>query len=179
MCVLMPQFLARGYKVGRVDQCEDAATLDLDEHAGQSADTGQGRAQGKAKRMSKSKGKAGRAASGAGESVIRRELKVVLTNGTLVDSALLQDDTATHCISLKVCVGCTVFARPRELPLRADLYMEALTGTHALGLVGSYVRRLHTRCRNCRVSAALLSRRRRSNPSRDSYPPAQSERARS
>ncbi len=72
------QFVAKGFKVARVDQFESAL----------------------AKEMRERNGKAG-PASGA-EKIIRRELSQVLTAGTLVDAAMLQDDMATYCAAIKV-----------------------------------------------------------------------------
>lgn len=48
----------------------------------------------------KAKGKAP-AKSGARE-IVRRELKSVLTSGTIVDGSLLTDDLASHCVAVKV-----------------------------------------------------------------------------
>ncbi|ORX63094.1 hypothetical protein DM01DRAFT_208046 [Hesseltinella vesiculosa] len=67
------QFIAKGYKVARVDQMENAI--------------------GKAIREKKEITKA--------DKVIRRELTSVLTAGTLVDAALLTDDLGTYCMSIK------------------------------------------------------------------------------
>jgi len=68
------QFIAKGYKVARVDQLETAL--------------------GKEMRAKKSGGKE--------DKVIRRELKYILTKGTLVDSGLLTNDMATYTLSIKV-----------------------------------------------------------------------------
>ncbi|TPX35274.1 polyribonucleotide nucleotidyltransferase [Synchytrium microbalum] len=68
------QFLAKGHKVARVEQIENSVGKTLRE----------------------------RESSGSkAEKVIRRELKSVLTVGTLVDSGLLTDDMSTYCLSLK------------------------------------------------------------------------------
>ena len=69
------QFVAKGYKIARVDQMETALGKDMRERTEQ-----------------KSKKE---------EKVIRRELASVLTGGTLVDGAMLQDDMATYCAAIK------------------------------------------------------------------------------
>lgn len=46
---------------------------------------------------SKAKGKAP-----SGKTIVRRELKSVLTTGTIVDGSLLTDDLASHCVAIKV-----------------------------------------------------------------------------
>ncbi|KAJ3298249.1 DNA mismatch repair protein msh6 [Borealophlyctis nickersoniae] len=69
------QFIAQGYKVARVDQMETAV--------------------GKAMRDKKDGKK------NADEKIIRRELKCVLTAGTLVDAGLLTTDMSTYCMSVK------------------------------------------------------------------------------
>lgn len=79
------QFLAQGHKVGRVDQCETALGAELrnkDEKVG--------------------KGKKVAAAAPKGKGIVRRELKTVLTNGTIVDASMLTDDLGSHCVSIKV-----------------------------------------------------------------------------
>ncbi|EIM88849.1 DNA mismatch repair protein Msh6 [Stereum hirsutum FP-91666 SS1] len=72
------KFLAKGYKVGRVDQVETALGAEM--------------------RLAsdKSKGK-----KTAGEKIVRRELNKVYTNGTLVDEELLTDEQAGHCVSIR------------------------------------------------------------------------------
>lgn len=70
------QFIARGYKVAKVDQMENAM--------------------GKALRDRETSGKKKQ------EKVIRRELSSVLTGGTLVDGGLLTNDMSTFCMSIKV-----------------------------------------------------------------------------
>lgn len=37
----------------------------------------------------------------AGKAIVRRELKSVLTTGTIVDGSMLTDDLASHCVSIK------------------------------------------------------------------------------
>ncbi|KAL8801615.1 MAG: hypothetical protein Q9182_004345 [Xanthomendoza sp. 2 TL-2023] len=72
------QFVAKGYKIARVDQKESALGKEMRERDG------------------KQPGK-----SAKEEKVIRRELACVLTAGTLVDGGMLQDDMSTYCISIK------------------------------------------------------------------------------
>ncbi|KZT23633.1 DNA mismatch repair protein Msh6 [Neolentinus lepideus HHB14362 ss-1] len=73
------KFLAKGYKVGRVDQAETALGAEM--------------------RLSKSKGKA--VDDKPKDKIVRRQLNKVYTNGTLVDDQLLSDDQAGHCISIR------------------------------------------------------------------------------
>ena len=72
------QFVAKGYKIARVDQKESALAKEMRERDG---------------------GKPGKGAKE--EKVIRRELACVLTSGTLVDGGMLQDDMSTFCVSIK------------------------------------------------------------------------------
>ncbi|GJC84479.1 DNA mismatch repair protein msh6 [Colletotrichum liriopes] len=71
------QFVAKGYKVARVDQMESALGKEMRERDDTSA---------KNKKADK---------------IIRRELACILTGGTLVDGSMLQDDLATYCASIK------------------------------------------------------------------------------
>ncbi|KAL1839583.1 hypothetical protein VTJ49DRAFT_1326 [Mycothermus thermophilus] len=68
------QFVAKGFKVARVDQMESAL--------------------GKEMRERETTGK-------KADKVIRRELACILTAGTLVDGSMLQDDMATYCAAIK------------------------------------------------------------------------------
>ncbi|AEO59871.1 hypothetical protein MYCTH_2308482 [Thermothelomyces thermophilus ATCC 42464] len=68
------QFVAKGYKVARVDQMESALGKEMRER------------ESNAKKADK---------------VIRRELSCILTAGTLVDGSMLQDDMATYCAAIK------------------------------------------------------------------------------
>ncbi|KAF9427910.1 DNA mismatch repair protein msh6 [Podila epigama] len=69
------QFIAKGYKVARVDQMETAL--------------------GKAMR------ERGKTQAKAAPKVIRRELHSILTAGTLTDSGLLTNEMATYCMAIK------------------------------------------------------------------------------
>ncbi|KAI1074827.1 DNA mismatch repair protein Msh6 [Whalleya microplaca] len=69
------QFIAKGYKVARVDQMETALGKEMRERVGV-----------KPKKP---------------DTIIRRELACILTGGTLVDGSMLQDDTATYCVAIK------------------------------------------------------------------------------
>ncbi|GEM07599.1 DNA mismatch repair protein MSH6 [Rhodotorula toruloides] len=81
------KFLAQGYKVGRVDQCETALGAEL------------------RNKDDKKAGKAGKAApkgkQAKGKEIVRRELKSVLTSGTIVDGSMLTDDMSNHCVAIK------------------------------------------------------------------------------
>ena len=70
------QFVAKGYKIARVDQKETALGKEMRERGGPVG----------AKKEDK---------------VIHRELSCVLTGGTLVEAGMLQDDMATYCVSIK------------------------------------------------------------------------------
>ena len=54
----------------------------------------------------KKKGKAAAEKKG----IVRRELKTVLTTGTIVDGSMLTDDLANHCVAIKVSLGVQVSA---------------------------------------------------------------------
>ena len=69
------QFVAKGYKIARVDQSESALGKEMRE------------------RDAKKGGKE--------DKIIRRELSCVLTAGTLVEGSMLQDDMSTYCVSIK------------------------------------------------------------------------------
>ncbi|BGO99350.1 DNA mismatch repair protein msh6 [Rhodotorula toruloides] len=76
------KFLAQGYKVGRVDQCETALGAEL------------------RNKDDKKAGK-GKAKQAKGKEIVRRELKSVLTSGTIVDGSMLTDDMSNHCVAIK------------------------------------------------------------------------------
>lgn len=67
------QFVAKGFKIARVDQKETALGKDMRERDEKSAK----------------------------DKVIRRELAAVLTAGTLVDGNMLTDDMSTWCVAIK------------------------------------------------------------------------------
>lgn len=70
------QFVAKGYKIARVDQSESALGKEMRERDDKKA----------AKKEDK---------------IIKRELSCVLTLGTLVDGSMLQDDMSTYCVAIK------------------------------------------------------------------------------
>jgi DNA mismatch repair protein MSH6 len=72
------QFVAKGYKVARVDQMESALAKEMRERDDKKP-----------------------AAKKKEDKVIRRELAAVLTSGTLVDTGMLQDDMSTYCMAIK------------------------------------------------------------------------------
>ncbi|KAF2103506.1 putative DNA mismatch repair protein Msh6 [Rhizodiscina lignyota] len=72
------QFVAKGFKIARVDQMESALAKEMRE-----------RDDGKPSKAKKE------------DKVIRRELATVLTPGTLVDGSMLQDDMSTFCAAIK------------------------------------------------------------------------------
>ena len=69
------QFVAKGFKIARVDQRESALGKEMRERDD--------------KKASKE------------DKIIKRELACVLTSGTLVNGGMLQDDLATYCVSIK------------------------------------------------------------------------------
>ncbi|KAJ5156683.1 hypothetical protein N7492_009486 [Penicillium capsulatum] len=69
------QFVAKGYKIARVDQSESALGKEMRE------------------RDAKKGGKE--------DKIIKRELSCVLTAGTLVEGSMLQDDMSTYCVAIK------------------------------------------------------------------------------
>ncbi|KAI9069848.1 DNA mismatch repair protein Msh6 [Trametes sanguinea] len=76
------KFLAKGYKVGRVDQAETALGAEM-------------------RIAADKKSKKAPAADKAKDKIVRRELNKVYTNGTLVDEELLTDEQAGHCVSIR------------------------------------------------------------------------------
>ncbi|KAJ9104934.1 hypothetical protein QFC19_003729 [Naganishia cerealis] len=81
------KFLAAGYKVGKVEQAETAIGMEM-----------------------RTKAAAGKTKNKA-DSIVRRELAAVLTNGTVVDEAFLSGDEACHCIAIKVSALFSISAR--------------------------------------------------------------------
>ncbi|KAI0630999.1 DNA mismatch repair protein Msh6 [Trametes polyzona] len=76
------KFLAKGYKVGRVDQAETALGAEM-------------------RLAADKKSKKAPAADKAKDKIVRRELNKVYTNGTLVDEELLTDEQAGHCVAIR------------------------------------------------------------------------------
>ncbi|KAI9789807.1 MAG: DNA mismatch repair protein msh6 [Piccolia ochrophora] len=70
------QFVAKGFKIARVDQSESALGKEMRERGGKKTSSGP-------------------------DKVIRRELAQVLTAGTLVEPRMLQDDMSTYCVAIK------------------------------------------------------------------------------
>ncbi|KAJ1656673.1 DNA mismatch repair protein msh6 [Dispira simplex] len=68
------QFIAKGYKIAKVDQMETAIGKSMREKAVQTTKA---------------------------DKIIRRELTQILTAGTLVDGTMLQQDAATYCLCFK------------------------------------------------------------------------------
>ncbi|KAI9889287.1 MAG: DNA mismatch repair protein msh6 [Vezdaea aestivalis] len=92
------QFVAKGFKIARVDQQESALAKEMRERGGEG---------------SKTKSKE--------DKVIRRELACVLTAGTLVDGGMLQDDLSTYCVSIKE-------GERDELPCLGISFVDTATG---------------------------------------------------
>ena len=92
------QFVAKGYKIARVDQMESALSKEMRERDG------------------KTPGKPVKE-----EKIIRRELACVLTSGTLVDGGMLQDDMSTFCVSIKE-------STVEDLPAFGIAFVDTATG---------------------------------------------------
>ncbi|KAL7412649.1 muts domain V-domain-containing protein [Mrakia frigida] len=75
------KFLGAGYKVGRVDQTETALGAEMRQKSAKAGGLGK--------------------KTTAGREIVHRELKHVLTNGTVSDAAFLSGDEASHCVSIK------------------------------------------------------------------------------
>ncbi|KAG0139481.1 hypothetical protein CROQUDRAFT_54664 [Cronartium quercuum f. sp. fusiforme G11] len=80
------KFLAKGYKVGRVDQCETALGAEM-RNQGSLPNTKASKSQPKPKP--------------GGKEIVRRELRSVVTSGTIVDGSILTDDAATSLLAIK------------------------------------------------------------------------------
>ncbi len=72
------QFVAKGFKIARVDQKESALAKEMRERGGKNSSN-----------IAKE------------DKILKRELACILTSGTLVDGAMLQDDMSTFCVSIK------------------------------------------------------------------------------
>jgi DNA mismatch repair protein MSH6 len=94
------QFVAKGYKIARVDQKETAL--------------------GKEMRERDDDNKPKKAVSGKKE-IIQRELACVLTSGTLVDGGMLQDDMSTYCVAIKESIA-------EDQPEFGIAFVDAATG---------------------------------------------------
>lgn len=70
------QFVAKGYKIARVDQSESALGKEMRERDGKKS-------------------------GGKEDKIIKRELSCVLTAGTLVEGSMLQDDMSVYCVAIK------------------------------------------------------------------------------
>lgn len=95
------QFVAKGYKIARVDQCESALGKEMRERED---------SQGPAVKGKKKPDK-----------IIKRELACVLTGGTLVEGSMLQDDNATFCVAIKESVV-------DDLPAFGIAFVDTATG---------------------------------------------------
>jgi len=92
------QFVAKGHKIARVDQRETALGKEMREKGGKAT---------------------------GGESIIRRELACVLTGGTLVEEAMLQDEMSTYCVAIKE-------DDSTETPSFGVVFVDTATGSFSL-----------------------------------------------
>lgn len=72
------QFVAKGFKIARVDQMESALSKEMRERDDSTVNK-----------------------SSKDSKIIRRELACILTGGTLVDGGMLQGDMSTYCVAIK------------------------------------------------------------------------------
>jgi len=75
------QFVAKGFKIARVDQCESALGKEMREREDSQGPPIKGQKKP--------------------DKIIKRELACVLTGGTLVEGSMLQNDMATFCVAIK------------------------------------------------------------------------------
>lgn len=69
-------------------------------------------------RQKSAKAGAGGKKTTGGKEIVHRELKHVLTNGTVSDAAFLSGDEASHCVAIKVSAAKLVLVcSPLELTL--------------------------------------------------------------
>ncbi|RDL29783.1 DNA repair protein MutS, III [Venustampulla echinocandica] len=94
------QFVAKGFKIARVDQVESALGKEMREADGKNKNVG------KPSKVDK---------------IIRRELACVLTGGTLVEGSMLQDDMATFCVAIKEAIV-------DDLPAFGVAFVDTATG---------------------------------------------------
>ena len=95
------QFVAKGFKIARVDQCESALGKEMREREDSQGPPAKGQKKP--------------------DKIIKRELSCVLTRGTLVDSSMLQDDMATFCVAIKE-------STVDELPAFGISFVDTATG---------------------------------------------------
>lgn len=95
------QFVAKGFKIARVDQCESALGKEMREREDSQGPPGKGKKKP--------------------DKIIKRELACVLTRGTLVDGSMLQDDMATFCVAIKE-------STVNDLPVFGIAFVDTATG---------------------------------------------------
>lgn len=95
------QFVAKGFKIARVDQCESALGKEMREREDSHGPPGKG--------------------SKKPDKIIKRELACVLTRGTLVEGSMLQDDMATFCVAIKE-------STVNDLPAFGIAFVDTATG---------------------------------------------------
>ncbi|MBW0479747.1 hypothetical protein O181_019462 [Austropuccinia psidii MF-1] len=100
------KFLAKGYKVGKVDQCETALGAEM---------------RNKGSLPPSKNNKLPPKSKAAGKDVVRRELRSVVTSGTIVDSSILTADAATCLLALKEKINSS------GLPIFGVIIMDAAT----------------------------------------------------
>lgn len=116
------KFLAKGYKVGKVDQCETALGAEM-RNKGSLPSAKSAKSQPKAK-------------PGAKE-IVRRELRSVVTSGTIVDGSILTDDAATCLMAIKETIG------ESGLPIFGVVILDASTAEFNLSHFDDSANRTH------------------------------------
>ncbi|KAA1083414.1 DNA mismatch repair protein msh6 [Puccinia graminis f. sp. tritici] len=99
------KFLAKGYKVGKVDQCETALGAEM---------------RNKGSLPTSKYAKPPPQQKGSGKEIVRRELRSVVTSGTIVDGNILTDDSATCLLAIKESTN-------SDLPVFGVIIMDAAT----------------------------------------------------
>ncbi|PLW16065.1 hypothetical protein PCANC_15356 [Puccinia coronata f. sp. avenae] len=100
------KFLAKGYKVGKVDQCETALGAEM---------------RNKGTLPTSKYAKPPPQQKGSGKEIVRRELRSVVTSGTIVDGNILTDDAATCLLAIKETINSSDF------PVFGIIIMDAAT----------------------------------------------------
>jgi DNA mismatch repair protein MSH6 len=101
------QFVAKGFKIARVDQMESALGKEMREREDSA---GPGKKSGTPSKKDK---------------IINRELACVLTKGTLVEGSMLEDDMSTYCVSIKE-------STVDDLPAFGISFVDTATGQFSL-----------------------------------------------
>lgn len=116
------KFLAKGYKVGKVDQCETALGAEM---------------RNKGSLPTSKFSKPPPQSKTAGKEIVRRELRSVVTSGTIVDGNILTDDAATCLLAIKETLNSSGF------PVFGVIVMDAATAEFNLSHFEDSANRTH------------------------------------